>query len=77
MLDDFNNEEIRNRIKEDTYKDQITDLLNKKMPTIESYLDLIQNQTMYIMEPDKSLFNQIACSLKISFDENGKAIYCI
>ena len=77
MLDDFNNEEIRNRIKEDTYKDQITDLLNKKMPTIESYLDLIQNQTMYITDPDKSLFNQIACSLKISFDENGKAIYCI
>ena len=77
MLDDFNNEEIRNRIKEDTYKDQITDLLNKKMPTIESYLDLIQNQTMYITDPDKSLFNQIACSLKITFDENGKAIYCI
>ena len=75
MLDDFNSEEIRNKIKEDTYKEQIAALLSKKLPSIESYLDLIHNQSMYIIELDKPLFNQIACKLNISFDKDGKAIY--
>ena len=75
MLDDFNDDEIKNKVKEDTYRVQIKELLEKSSLNIDFFMNMLQNKTMYLPEEDKSDYRRIACELRISFDENGKITY--
>ena len=75
MLDVFDNKTIRDRIKEETYRAEIKELFSRANFGIDYFFENLHTQDLYLTEKDKDTFTRIAYSVKISFDENGKAIF--
>ncbi len=77
MLDDFDDSELREQIKEEIYRNEIRELLGRTKFNVDFFLNMLQKQTIYLSEEEKATFKQKMCNLKISFDANGKTIYDI
>ena len=77
MLDDFDDSELREQIKEEIYRNEIRELLGRTKFNVDFFLNMLQKQTLYLSEEEKATFKQKMCNLKISFDANGKTIYDI
>ena len=77
LLDEFDNNELRQIIKEEILIKEIKEQLYQIRFNVNFFLNMMQTQTKNLSKNDKSIFKKIVCNIKISFDEDGNAIYTI